>query len=128
MKKYGGTKFRIMDNLKINKLTDSQLKNREMRKYFLAIIFLITSTLGWQLFSQQQVVVNNGNLGVGVAPNTSLTHKLVVKGVQIKCLDVAERGNIEVKIEAGVLTSGIYTYLLIGDSKTSDAKNMILTK
>jgi hypothetical protein len=108
MKKYGGTKFRIMDNLKINKLTDSQLKNREMRKYFLAIIFLITSTLGWQLFSQQQVVVN--------------------KGVQIKCLDVAERGNIEVKIEAGVLTSGIYTYLLIGDSKTSDAKNMILTK
>jgi hypothetical protein len=51
-----------------------------------------------------------------------------MQGVQIKCLDVAERGNIEVKIEAGALTSGIYTYLLIGDEKTSDAKNMILTK
>ncbi|MCL2074347.1 MAG: hypothetical protein FWH18_10520 [Marinilabiliaceae bacterium] len=28
----------------------------------------------------------------------------------------------------GKLTSGIYTYLLIGDDKTSDAKQMILTK
>ena len=51
-----------------------------------------------------------------------------MQGVQIKCLDVSERGNIEVKIDAGVLSSGIYTYLLIGDSKTSYAKNMILTK
>jgi hypothetical protein len=45
-----------------------------------------------------------------------------------KDLTVSERGKVDVQIEAGALASGIYTYLLIGDGKTSEAKNMILTK
>ena len=51
-----------------------------------------------------------------------------MQGVQVKCLTVFERGNVSVQIQAGQLTAGIYTYLLIGDGKTSDAKQMILTK
>ena len=51
-----------------------------------------------------------------------------MQGVQIKCLNINERGDVEVMIEAGALASGIYAYLLIGDGKTSEAKNMILTK
>ncbi|MCL2074344.1 MAG: tail fiber domain-containing protein [Marinilabiliaceae bacterium] len=51
-----------------------------------------------------------------------------MQGAQVQCLDVYERGTVDVIIEAGKLTSGIYTYLLIGDAKTSDAKQMILTK
>jgi hypothetical protein len=51
-----------------------------------------------------------------------------MQGVQIKCLTVSERGMVNVQIEAGQLSAGVYTYLLIGDRKTSDAKQMILTK
>ena len=51
-----------------------------------------------------------------------------MQGIQIKCLDIAERGNVGIIIEAGKLSSGIYTYLLLGDGKTSEAKQMILTK
>ena len=51
-----------------------------------------------------------------------------MQGAQVQCLDVAERRTVYVIIEAGKLSSGIYTYLLIGDGKTSDAKQMILTK
>jgi len=51
-----------------------------------------------------------------------------IHGVQAKCLTVSERGNITIQIQAGQLTAGVYTYLLIGDKKTSDAKQMILTK
>ena len=51
-----------------------------------------------------------------------------MQGVQVKCLDIAERGNVGIIIEAGKLSSGIYTYLLLGDGKTSEAKQMILTK
>ena len=39
-----------------------------------------------------------------------------------------ERGNADVQIQAGQLAAGIYTYLLIGDGKASEAKQMILTK
>jgi hypothetical protein len=49
-------------------------------------------------------------------------------GEQVKCLTISKRGRVEVQIEAEALLSGIYTYLLIGDGKTSEAKNMILTK
>jgi hypothetical protein len=49
-----------------------------------------------------------------------------MQGVQLKCLDIAERGTIDIKIEAGTLASGIYTYILIGDAKTSDAKRETL--
>jgi len=51
-----------------------------------------------------------------------------MQGSQVKCLNIAERGEVEIMIEAGALSSGIYTYLLIGDGKTSEAKQMILTK
>jgi len=43
-------------------------------------------------------------------------------------IDTNNWNAVDVIIEAGKLTSGIYTYLLIGDDKTSDAKQMILTK
>jgi len=51
-----------------------------------------------------------------------------MQGIQVKCLLISERGTVTVQIQAGQLTAGIYTYLLIGDSKTSEAKQMILTK
>ncbi len=51
-----------------------------------------------------------------------------MQGVQVKCLPVPERGTSNVQIEAGQLTAGIYTYILIGDGKTSEAKQMILTR
>ena len=51
-----------------------------------------------------------------------------MQGIQVKCFTVSERENVTVQIQAGQLASGIYTYLLIGDGKTSDAKQMILTK
>jgi hypothetical protein len=51
-----------------------------------------------------------------------------MQGAQVKCLLVSERGTIDVQIQAGQLAAGVYTYLLIGDGKASDAKQMILTK
>jgi hypothetical protein len=51
-----------------------------------------------------------------------------MQGVQVKCITVSERGKVIVQIQAGQLAAGVYTYLLIGDKKTSDAKQMILTK
>jgi hypothetical protein len=51
-----------------------------------------------------------------------------MQGAQIKCLTVLERGNVDIQIQAGQLSAGVYTYLLIGDGKTSETKQMILTK
>ena len=51
-----------------------------------------------------------------------------MQGVQVKSLLVSERGTVNVQIQAGQLAAGIYTYLLIGDGKTSEAKQMILTR
>ena len=51
-----------------------------------------------------------------------------VQGTQVKCITVSERGNVNVKLQAGQLTAGVYTYLLIGDKRTSEAKQMVLTK
>jgi len=51
-----------------------------------------------------------------------------MQGGLIKCLGIAERGITNVQIQAGQLAAGIYTYILMGDGKTSDAKQMILTK
>jgi len=51
-----------------------------------------------------------------------------MQGAQIKCLTVSERGSVTVQIQAGQLSAGVYTYLLIGNGKTSDAKQMILTR
>ncbi len=51
-----------------------------------------------------------------------------MQGSRIKCLLISERGTTTIQIQAGQLAAGIYTYLLIGDGKTSDTKQMILTK
>jgi hypothetical protein len=51
-----------------------------------------------------------------------------MQGVQVKCLPVVNRGNVTITVAASQLAAGVYTYILIGDSKTSDAKQMILTK
>jgi hypothetical protein len=51
-----------------------------------------------------------------------------MQGTEVKCVTVSERGNVNVQLQAGQLTAGVYTYLLIGDKRTSEAKQMILTK
>jgi len=51
-----------------------------------------------------------------------------MQGVQVQCITITERGNVEIQIEAGALSSGIYSYVLIGDGTASEAKQMILTK
>jgi hypothetical protein len=51
-----------------------------------------------------------------------------MSGSRLKCLTVNERGATNIQIQAGQLAAGVYTYLLIGDGKNSDAKQMILTK
>jgi hypothetical protein len=51
-----------------------------------------------------------------------------MQGTQLKCITVSERGTTTIEIQAGQLAAGVYTYLLIGDSKASEAKQMILTK
>lgn len=48
-------------------------------------------------------------------------------GTLLKNISVIDRGNINVQIQADQLTSGIYIYMLIGDGKTSEAKQMIIT-
>ncbi|MCL2327858.1 MAG: T9SS type A sorting domain-containing protein, partial [Bacteroidetes bacterium] len=51
-----------------------------------------------------------------------------MKGIQVQCLSITERGDVEIHIEAGALSSGVYSYVLIGDGAASDTKQMILTK
>jgi hypothetical protein len=51
-----------------------------------------------------------------------------MSGSRLKCLTVTDRGTTNIQIQAGQLAAGVYTYLLIGDGKNSDAKQMILTK
>lgn len=51
-----------------------------------------------------------------------------MSGSRLKCLMVTDRGTTNIQIQAGQLAAGVYTYLLIGDGKNSDAKQMILTK
>lgn len=51
-----------------------------------------------------------------------------MRGVQVKCISVNGRGMVDIPFLANTLTSGIYTYLLMGDGVISDAKQMILTK
>jgi hypothetical protein len=91
-----------------------------------------------------QIKVNSsGNVGIGIAPfNETTTVSCYIpesiqkaelcvydmQGSLIKCLLVSERGMTTIQIQAGQLAAGVYTYLLIGDGKTSDAKQMILTK
>lgn len=51
-----------------------------------------------------------------------------MRGVQVKCILVSDRGMVDVSVLANTLPSGIYSYMLIGDGVISDAKQMILTK
>ena len=51
-----------------------------------------------------------------------------MQGVQVKCLTVTERGAVEIQIQAGQFPAGVYTYFLMGNGKTSETKQMILTK
>ena len=51
-----------------------------------------------------------------------------MSGTQIKCLTVSGRETTTIQVQAGQLAAGVYTYLLIGDGRTSEAKQMILTK
>jgi hypothetical protein len=48
---------------------------------------------------------------------TAVMAATICTQAQVKCVSVA-----------GQLAAGVCTYLLIGDSKTSDAKQMILTR
>jgi hypothetical protein len=50
-----------------------------------------------------------------------------MQGVQVKCVQIGEREETSVSIQAGQLSAGIYTYLIIGDGKASEAKQMVLT-
>ncbi len=50
------------------------------------------------------------------------------RGSLVKCYDVNGRGDVNIQIQAGALQSGIYVYVLKGDGKTSEAKQMVLTK
>ncbi|MDR2963580.1 MAG: tail fiber domain-containing protein [Bacteroidales bacterium] len=51
-----------------------------------------------------------------------------MQGVQVQCLNITERANVSIEIEAGALSAGIYSYVLLGDSIASETKQMILTK
>lgn len=49
-------------------------------------------------------------------------------GVKVKCFNISQRSNVDVVLEAGHLSGGIYTYILMIDGKAFDSKQMILTK
>ena len=51
-----------------------------------------------------------------------------MNGTLLKCIVISERKTTDVQIQAGHLAAGIYIYLLIGDGKASEAKQMIITK
>ena len=51
-----------------------------------------------------------------------------MQGKQVQCLSVTERGNVSIEIEAGALSAGIYSYVLLADGAASETKQMILTK
>ncbi|MDR2962691.1 MAG: tail fiber domain-containing protein [Bacteroidales bacterium] len=51
-----------------------------------------------------------------------------MQGVQVQCLNITERANVSIEIEAAALSAGIYSYVLLADGVASEAKQMILTK
>jgi hypothetical protein len=73
---------------------------------------------------------DNTRIGITL-PETVKTARLYVynmQGVQIKSLNINERGNTSVTIEGYTLQAGMYLYNLIADGKEVDTKKMILTK
>jgi len=51
-----------------------------------------------------------------------------MQGVQVQCITITERGNVSIEIEAGALSAGIYSYVLLADGAASETKQMILTR
>ncbi|MCL2328591.1 MAG: tail fiber domain-containing protein [Bacteroidetes bacterium] len=51
-----------------------------------------------------------------------------MQGVQVQCIAIVERGNVSIEIEAGALSAGVYSYVLLADGAASETKQMILTK
>lgn len=51
-----------------------------------------------------------------------------MQGVQVKCVNISERGNVSIVVQSNELGAGIYPYVLITDGAASDTKQMILTK
>jgi hypothetical protein len=51
-----------------------------------------------------------------------------MQGKQLKKLDIATRGNVDVKIEANQFTPGMYLYGLFTDGKEVSVKRMIITE
>ena len=51
-----------------------------------------------------------------------------MQGHRVECIPVSGRGPVDVKIAAGKLSAGIYSYILIADNGASEAKQMILTR
>lgn len=51
-----------------------------------------------------------------------------VRGSLMKCYSIQDRGFVDLHIQAGSLSAGIYVYVLTGDGLTSETKQMVLTK
>ncbi|MDR0940953.1 MAG: tail fiber domain-containing protein [Bacteroidales bacterium] len=51
-----------------------------------------------------------------------------MQGMQVQCITITERGTVAIEIEAGALSAGIYSYVLLADGAASETKQMILTK
>lgn len=49
-------------------------------------------------------------------------------GSLMKCYSIQDRGLVDLQIQSGSLSAGIYVYVLTGDGQTSDTKQMVLTK
>lgn len=51
-----------------------------------------------------------------------------VNGLQVKKIEIAERGKSNIKITGGELNAGIYFYAIVADGEQSEIKKMILTE
>jgi len=60
--------------------------------------------------------------------NESILYLYDLQGKPLKSFVITGRGNTSVKLEGGSMTSGMYLYALIADSKVVGVKKMILTE
>ncbi|NJO01931.1 MAG: T9SS type A sorting domain-containing protein [Bacteroidia bacterium] len=51
-----------------------------------------------------------------------------LQGNQIKALNLSQRGEGQISLQAESLNAGMYIYALVADGKVIDEKKMILTK
>lgn len=64
-------------------------------------------------------------------PNNISNAQLCVydmRGNLMKCYSIQDRGTVDLHIQAGSLSAGIYVYVLTGDGQNSETKQMVLTK